>query len=276
MLSKSELTRYSRHILLPEVRKAGQEKLKSSHVLVVGAGGLGSPVLLYLAAAGVGEITFIDHDTLDLTNLQRQVLYKTSDVDRAKVERAAEYLRELNPEIKLNPVRARVDPGNVKEYIAPADLIIETTDNFAAKFLLNDAAYFLKKPLVIGGILKFEGQMMAVNPGESACYRCLFEGPPPEGAVATCSEAGVLGAMAGMIGANQAIEALKILTEVGEPLYGKMLIARVLETEFRKIKIPRNPDCPLCGANPRITELSAEHYQGAPVETGGFSLESLR
>lgn len=267
MFSKQELTRYSRHILLPEVRLAGQERLKSSHVFVVGAGGLGSPVLLYLAAAGVGRISFVDSDRLDLTNLQRQVLYATADLDRPKIETAAERLRALNPDILVQAHEDRLSAANVASYLRPeglppVDLVIETSDNFGTKFLVNDACILLGVPAVMGGILRFEGQLMAVDPGNSACYRCLFREPPPPGAVPNCAEAGVLGAMAGTVGSLQAAEALKILTGAGTPLFGKMITVDLLSSRMRTIKLPRDEKgCPICGNEPRIRTLNDEEYQ---------------
>ena len=262
-LSPSELTRYSRHIFLPELRKAGQERLKSSHVFVLGAGGLGSPVLMYLAAAGVGKITFIDKDHLDLTNLQRQTLYKTSQVDRAKAESAEVFLRELNPEINIRALTGELTPDNALDLMKGSDLIIETSDNFGSKFLVNDAAVILRIPLIIGGILRFEGQVMAVKPGDSPCYRCIFTAPPPQDATANCSEAGVLGSVAGVVGSMMASEALKILTDSGTALYNSMLRINILESEFRKIKLPQNPDCPVCGNAPTINKLEKNNYHPA-------------
>lgn len=266
MFSKQELTRYSRHILLPEVRRAGQERLKAAHVFVVGAGGLGSPVLLYLAAAGVGRISFVDSDELDLTNLQRQVLYDTAQVGRPKHETAAARLRALNPEIRIESQRDRFSPANAADYLRPpggppVDLVIETSDNFGTKFLVNDAGVLFKVPIILGGILRFEGQLLAVDPGRSACYRCLFREPPPAGAVPNCAEAGVLGAMAGTVGSLQAAEALKIITGAGDPLYGKMITVDLLSSRMRTINLPRSPDCPVCGVTPRIRSLADENYE---------------
>ena len=272
MLDKQELTRYSRHILLPEVRRAGQERLKAAHVFVVGAGGLGSPVLLYLAAAGVGRISFIESDELDLTNLQRQILYNTGDVGSSKADAAAARLRELNPHVELVALRERLSPENIARHLRPADappvdLIIETSDNFPTKFLVNDAAVLLGVPAILGGILRFEGQLMAVNPGQSACYRCIFRELPPDGAVPNCAEAGVLGAMAGTVGSLQAAEALKILTGAGEPLFGRMITVDLLSSRMRTLSLPRSESCPVCGAIPRIRTLSAAEYgSGAACE----------
>lgn len=263
MLTRDEIIRYSRNILLPEMGRAGQEKLKSSHVFVVGAGGLGSPVLLYLCAAGVGTISFIDNDNLELTNLQRQILFQTSDLNTPKAYSGAEKLRSLNPEIDIRPIRDRLSVNNIERYLAPADLVIETSDNFATKFLTNDACYFLKKPLIIGGILRFEGQAFVIDPGRSACYRCLFGEPPPEHSVPTCADAGVLGAVAGVIGSYQAVEALRLLAGIGPPSSGRLLVADLLQGDFRKLEIPRNPSCPLCGSNPEIGSLRAARYPGS-------------
>ncbi len=268
MLTKQELTRYSRHILLPEVRRSGQERLKTARVFVVGAGGLGSPVLLYLAAAGVGHIAFVDNDSLDLTNLQRQILYTTDQVGQAKAIAAAERLRALNPHCSITGVVERLSAANIETFIKPGDgppvdLVIETSDNFGTKFLVNDACVLAGVPVILGGILRFEGQLMAVSPGTSACYRCLFGAPPPAGSVPGCSEAGVLGAMAGTIGSLQAAEALKILTGAGEPLFGKMMVFDLLTSRFRTLTLPRNVTCPVCGPRPAIKSLRDGVYDVA-------------
>ncbi|MCB1169972.1 MAG: HesA/MoeB/ThiF family protein [Leptospiraceae bacterium] len=262
MLERSELSRYSRNILLSGVGRSGQEKLKSSRVLVIGAGGLGSPVLLYLAAAGVGHIRFMEADRLDLTNLQRQILYSTHEVGNSKGQVAREHLQQLNPNIEIDLREERFDTENALEALEGMDLVLETTDSIPAKFLTNDAAYFAGRPALIGGVLRYHGTIIA--PGRSShsvgrpCYRCLFPSAPPSGAVPTCADAGVLGAMAGLVGSAMAAEALKILLEVGEPLSGHLLQFDMLESSFRRIPFSRDPLCPLCGDQPSILELKEE------------------
>ena len=259
-LSAHELERYSRNILLDDVGLEGQLRLSKARVFVVGTGGLGSPVLQYLAAAGVGEIAFVDRDRVDLSNLQRQVLFGTADVGRAKAYRAAEALRQLNPNIRLLPYVGTLAPETALDYLEGSDLVVETSDNFATKFLVNDAAVRLGIPAVLAGILQYEGQLLSVSPGKSACYRCLFREPPPPNAVASCSEAGVLGAVAGIVGSLQAAEALKILLGLGKPLFGRLLMANLLTSDFRTIEIPMRADCEACmnhGSNSR--ELSGDY-----------------
>jgi adenylyltransferase/sulfurtransferase len=259
--SDSQLRRYARHITLREVGGAGQAKLLASKVLVVGAGGLGSPLLLYLAAAGVGTIGVADHDTVDLTNLQRQIVHGTSRIGMAKVESARQTVADINPDVKVVPYRAKVEAGNAMELISGYDLVADGSDNFATRFLLNDACYFAKKPLVSAAILRFDAQLStfrAYEDGDKPCYRCLFREPPPAGLIPTCSEGGVLGALAGAVGSIQATEAIKELLGIGESLSGHILIYDALSTSFRKIRVHRDPDCPLCGTKPTITRL-AEH-----------------
>ena len=263
--SKEEITRYSRNILLEEVGRKGQERLKASTVSVVGAGGLGSPVLLYLAASGVGNIRVIDSDTVDLTNLQRQVLYSHHSVGKDKAAEAKEKLLSLNPYIQIDSFSIRLNSKNISHFIRGADLVIEGSDNFPTKFLVNDACYFQKKPLIIGGILKFEGQILGISK-ETACYRCVFHSPPPHGDVPTCSEAGVIGAVAGVIGSLQAQEAIQYLLGLPSSIMGKLLVYDAKSLEFRKINLSKNPNCPICGTKPTIhelidynTEASCEH-----------------
>ncbi|MCE9600205.1 MAG: HesA/MoeB/ThiF family protein [Spirochaetia bacterium] len=245
MLSRDDITRYSRNILLPEVRRAGQERLQASSVLVIGAGGIGSPVLLYLAAAGVGRIRCVDNDSLDLTNLQRQVLYSTTDVGKFKIQSAETRIKELNPGIETDFRRMRFDEKTSAELIDGVDLVIETSDNFETKFLANDSAVRHKVPLIAGGILRFDGQVFCISPGVSACYRCLFHAPPPEGSVPNCAAAGVIGAVAGVIGSIMSGEAVKIL--LGQTrAFGLLQQYSLLESEWRTIQIPRNPGCTVC------------------------------
>lgn len=254
--TETQEQRYSRHILLPEVGGRGQEKLLRARVLVIGAGGLGSPVSFYLAAAGVGTIGLIDGDVVDLSNLHRQILHHTPDVDRPKVASAQAKLTALNPDVTVVPHHERLTVDNARSLFAQYDLIIDGTDNFPTKFLANDAAILTRRPLVHGGILRFVGQVMTILPGESACYRCIFKEPPPAGLVPTCQEAGVLGALAGVIGTIQATEALKLILGLPQPLTSRLLTYDALTSTFREITVRRNPKCPICGEHPTITTLT--------------------
>ncbi|HTP41566.1 MAG TPA: molybdopterin-synthase adenylyltransferase MoeB [Nitrospiria bacterium] len=254
--SNTQEQRYSRHILLPEVGGRGQEKLLRARILVIGAGGLGSPVAFYLAAAGVGTIGLIDGDVVDLSNLHRQILHHTPDVDRPKVTSAQAKLTALNPDVTVIPHHERLTTVNALQLFAQYDLVIDGTDNFPTKFLANDAAIFTKRPLIHGGILRFVGQVMTILPGQTACYRCIFKEPPPEGLVPTCQEAGVLGALAGVIGTIQATEALKLILGLPQPLTGRLLTYDALLSSFREIAVRRNPTCPVCGERPTITTLT--------------------
>lgn len=265
--SEEQVSRYARHILLKEVGGPGQEKLLNSKVLVIGAGGLGSPLLLYLAAAGVGTLGVVDDDDVDLSNLQRQVLHTTADVGRPKVESAAEAIRAINPDVTAVPHKTRFDVSNALDLLSGYDLVADGSDNFDTRFLVNDAAYFAKTPLVSGAILRFDGQIATYAPhrfdedgNPAPCYRCIFREPPPEGQIPSCAEAGVLGALCGMVGSLQATEILKELMGIGESLSGSLLITEGLGTEFRKIKVKRDPGCPLCGDNPSITDLSIHEH----------------
>ncbi|MYH02754.1 MAG: molybdopterin-synthase adenylyltransferase MoeB [Nitrospira sp. SB0675_bin_23] len=258
--TEEQITRYSRHILLPEVGGKGQKKIAQAKVFVVGAGGLGSPVALYLAAAGIGTIGLIDSDAVDLSNLQRQVLHHTPDVGRSKVQSAKEKIFLLNPDVNIETYEDRFTAANAMNYIAPYDVVIDGVDTFPAKFLINDACYFAGKPLVHGGILRFEGRVFSIVPGQSACYRCIFRQPPPPGLVPSCQEAGIIGVVAGIIGTIQATEALKLILGIGDTLTDRILDFDARKTAFREIRIKRNPRCPLCGDHPDITELF-EHEQ---------------
>ena len=257
-LSEQQIERYSRQIILEEVGGAGQEKLLSSKVLIVGAGGLGAPAGLYLAAAGVGTIGIIDADEVDLTNLQRQIIHCTADVGVAKVKSAEAKMRAINPDVTVRTHQVRATAENILEIIRQYDFVIDGTDNFPAKFLVNDACYFEKVPFSHAGILRFDGQLITVLPGETACYRCIFRSPPPAGVVPSCSQAGVLGALAGVIGSLQATEAMKCLLGIGNLLTNTLLTYNALTMEFRRIKLNRNPNCPLCSSSPQITELKDE------------------
>lgn len=250
-----QVTRYSRHILLPEVGGKGQKKIAKAKILLVGAGGLGSPAGLYLAAAGVGQIGLIDADVVDLSNLQRQIFHHTPDVGRAKVLSAKEKIHALNPDVHVVMFEDRVTAKNAMGVLDQFDVIIDGVDNFPTKFLINDACIFLGKPLVHGGILRFEGRVMTVMPRQSACIRCVFKAPPPPGLVASCQEAGVMGVLAGVIGTIQATEALKLVLGIGQPLTDRLLDFDGKRTQFREIKVRRNPQCTVCGEHPTITEL---------------------
>jgi adenylyltransferase/sulfurtransferase len=256
-LSDEEILRYSRHLLLPDFGGATQLRLCEAKVLVVGAGGLGSPVLLYLAAAGVGTLGVIDDDVVDHTNLQRQILHSTADVGRPKVKSAAETIAALNPNVNVVTHQTRLDERNVLDLIGPYDVIVDGVDNFTARYLLNDACVMTGKTLVEAGILRYGGLVMTIKGGASACYRCVFEQPPPAGAVPTCQEAGVLGAVAGVVGTLQATEVVKVLTGVGEPLHSRLLQFDALRSEFYEVAVARRADCPVCGENPTITALVA-------------------
>lgn len=251
--TEEQLQRYSRHILLQEVGVEGQIRLNESKVLVVGAGGLGSPVALYLAAAGVGTIGIVDDDVVDLSNLQRQIIHATPDVGCNKVESASKTLQALNPEVQVNEHKFRLCADNVLELVKQYDFVVDGTDNFSAKFLVNDACVLAGIPFSHGGVLRFAGQAMTIVPGESACYRCVFRQPPPEDAVSSCSEAGILGAIAGILGTIQATEALKFLAGTGKLLVNTLLTFDALAMDFRKVPLSRQDDCPVCGKEPEIT-----------------------
>lgn len=253
--NEEQIIRYSRHIILPEVGGEGQEKISKGKVLVIGTGGLGSPVDFYLAAAGVGTIGIIDDDVVDLSNLQRQILHSTKDIGRPKVESAKEKLLALNPDCNIVTYHERLMAHNILDIIKDYDVIVDGTDNFATRFLTNDACVMAKKPFVHGGILRFNGQALTVIPGEGPCFRCIFHEPPPEGSVPTCSQAGVLGVLAGTIGLIQATEVLKLLLGKGEPLVGRLLMYDALDMRFREVQVKKNPACPVCGEHPTITEL---------------------
>lgn len=254
-ISEDQIERYSRQIILPDVGGKGQEKIFSARVLVVGAGGLGSPVALYLASAGVGTLGILDSDEVELSNLQRQILHKTSTVGISKTESAKKTLKDLNPDVKIITHNLRIDSQNALYIIKDYDIVVDGSDNFPTKYLINDACVFLDKPLSHGAVLRFDGQIFTIVPHQTPCYRCLFESPPPPGLVPSCQEAGILGAVAGIIGTLQANEVLKLIMGIGKPLFGRLLIFDALETEFREVKVPKNPECPLCGENPTIKEL---------------------
>jgi molybdopterin/thiamine biosynthesis adenylyltransferase len=253
-LSDEQLERFSRHILLKDVGIEGQERILQGKVLIVGAGGLGSPAALYLAAAGVGTIGIVDGDVVDRTNLQRQVIHFTPDIGKPKVASAREKMLQINPGVMVRTYQEKLFAHNILDIIRDYDFVIDGTDNFPAKFLINDACVMAKKPFSHGGILRFDGQTMTYVPG-NACYRCVFLRPPPKDAVPTCSQAGVLGAVAGMLGTIQAAEALKYLIGKGQLLTDRLLIFNAFSMEFRTARFKRNPECPICGPRPTIVEL---------------------
>ena len=253
-LTPEQVKRYSRHIIMPQIGSRGQRKLMDAKVLVVGAGGLGGPVALYLALAGVGTIGLVDFDVVDLSNLQRQVLHNTETVGMPKVESAIQTLNRYNPDVNVVPHEFPINSENAMDLIAQYDIVVNGADNFATRYLVNDAAYLSGKPIVDGSILIFDGQVSVYEPGKG-CYRCLFPEPPPPGLVPNCAEAGVLGALTGTIGSIQATEAVKLILGVGETLTGRLLLVDALNMEFRVVRARRNPACPLCGDSPTVTEL---------------------
>jgi thiazole biosynthesis adenylyltransferase ThiF len=254
--SNEQLERYARHIILKEIGVKGQKKLLNGKVLIIGAGGLGAPAAMYLAAAGVGTIGIVDADEVDLSNLQRQIIHATADVGKPKVISAKETMEAMNPDVKVIAIQEFVSSENIMDLIADYDFIIDGTDNFPAKFLINDACVMAKKPFSHAGIIRFKGQLMTYVPGQGPCYRCVFRDPPPKNAVPTCKEAGVVGAMGGVIGSLQAMEAIKYLTGVGDLLTGRLMTFDAIKMEVRTIKLPEHvKNCPVCGENPTITEL---------------------
>jgi adenylyltransferase/sulfurtransferase len=266
--SEDDIRRYARHILLPEVGGIGQAKLRAARVLVVGAGGLGSPLLMYLAAAGVGTLGVVDDDVVDLSNLQRQVAHGTGDVGRAKVDSAAEAARALNPGVAIELHRTRLAPDNALALVSAYDIVCDGTDNFATRFLLSDACVLARRTLVSAAVLRFEGQLSVFKPHEGAafpCYRCLYPAAPPEGMVPSCAEAGVLGSVTGVMGTLQATEVLKEILSIGETLAGRLLVWDALASRFRTLRLPRDPACPACGAHPTIHDLSAHAPSAAPA-----------
>ena len=258
-LSREEVMRYSRHLIIPDVATTGQKRLKNSRVLIIGAGGLGSPALLYLAAAGVGTLGIVDFDVVDESNLQRQVIHGQSDIGRSKAESARDSVLEINPLVEVVLHQERLESTNVYEVFEQYDLIVDGTDNFATRYLVNDAAFFLGKPYVWGSIYRFDGQASVFWPtapgGDAPCYRCLYPEPPPPGMVPSCAEGGVLGVLCASIGAIQSTEAVKLLMGIGEPLVGTLMVYDALEMEYRRLTVRKDPECPLCGKNPTITGL---------------------
>ena len=254
-LTAAERSRYSRHVLLPEIGEEGQRRLKSARVLCVGAGGLGSPAALYLAAAGVGTIGLVDFDVVDFSNLQRQIIHGTADVGRSKLDSARDRIAALNPEVHVETFEARFSVSNAKTLVEAFDVVLDGTDNFPARYLVNDACVLFGKPNAWGSIFRFEGQAAVFAAPGGPCYRCLHPEPPPDGLVPSCAEAGVLGVLPGIIGTIQATEALKLILGIGEPLIGRFLIYDALKMRFRDLKLRQDPDCPICGSHPTITRL---------------------
>ncbi len=263
--TNDQIYRYSRHIILPDIGGAGQKKLLGAKVLLIGAGGLGSPAAMYLAAAGVGTLGLVDFDRVDLSNLQRQLLHRTKDVGRPKLESAQDTINALNPDVKVIKHETVLHSSNVMDIIKDYDVVLNGTDNFPTRYLVNDACVFASKPLVDGSIFMFEGQATVYDARRGPCYRCLFPTPPPPGEVPSCQEAGVLGVLPGIIGSIQAIEAMKLILGKGEPLIGRLLLFDALAMEFREVKVNKDPHCPVCGEDPTITELiDYEQFCGVP------------
>jgi len=252
---RDKILRYSRQIILNEIGLEGQEKLLKSRVLVIGAGGLGSPVLLYLAAAGIGTLGIADFDTVGISNLQRQVLHFTDDIGRKKVDSAEEKLKKLNPDVNIIKFPIRLGIDNIEDVISKFDVVVDAVDNFPARFLISDCCYFMKKPLIEAAAVGFEGILMTIVPGETPCYRCLYPMPPVDGVIPTCSDTGILGMVTGTMGSLQALEIVKLLLEIGKTMSGRLLTFDALDLKFRQIEWKKRSNCPLCGEKPQITEL---------------------
>ena len=255
VLSNEEILRYSRHLIMPEVGMEGQQKLKAAKVLCIGAGGLGSPLALYLTAAGVGTLGIVDFDVVDYTNLQRQIIHTTNDVGRKKLESAAEKLKAINPFLELRTFETKLTSANALDLFREFDIIADGTDNFPTRYLVNDACVLTGKPNVYGSIFRFEGQASVFATEEGPCYRCLYPEPPPPGLVPSCAEGGVLGILPGLVGVIQATETIKLILGQGDPLIGRLLLVDALGMKFRELKLRKNPDCPVCGTNPTVTQL---------------------
>ena len=254
-LSNDEILRYSRHLIMPEVGMDGQTRLKAAKVLCIGAGGLGSPLALYLAAAGVGTLGVVDFDVVDFTNLQRQIIHSTADVGRPKLQSAAEKIKAINPYVEVRPFETRLTSTNALDLFRQFDIVVDGTDNFPTRYLVNDACVLTGKPNVYGSIFRFEGQVSVFATEEGPCYRCLYPEPPPPGLVPSCAEGGVLGILPGLVGVMQATEAIKLILGKGEPLIGRLLLVDALGMRFRELKLRKNPDCPVCGVHRTITTL---------------------
>ncbi len=265
-LSHEEVQRYSRHLIMPEVGMIGQKKLKAASILLIGAGGLGSPLAMYLAAAGVGRLGLVDYDVVDYTNLQRQIIHGTSDVGRLKLESARDRIQDINPHVQVDTYEVPLTSDNALQIIAPYDIVIDGTDNFPTRYLTNDACVILGKPNIYGSIFRFEGQASVFYAEEGPCYRCLFPEPPPPGLVPSCAEGGVLGILPGTVGAIQATEAIKLIIGQGESLIGRLLLYDALDMTFDEVRLRKNPECPVCGPNPTVTELiDYEQFCGVPA-----------
>ena len=265
-LSHEEVKRYSRHLIMPEVGMEGQKKLKAASVLLIGAGGLGSPLAMYLAAAGIGRIGLVDYDVVDYTNLQRQIIHGTKDVGRPKLDSAKERILDINPHVHVDTYEVPLTSENAMEIFEPYDIVIDGTDNFPTRYLTNDACVLLGKPNVYGSIFRFEGQASVFYAEAGPCYRCLFPEPPPPGLVPSCAEGGVLGILPGTIGAIQATEAVKLILGAGESLVGRLLLYDALNMSFEQVRLRKNPNCPICGQNPTVTELiDYEQFCGMPA-----------
>jgi adenylyltransferase/sulfurtransferase len=269
-LTGPELLRYARHLTLPDVGREGQERLKAARVLIIGAGGLGSPAALYLAAAGVGTLGLVDFDRVDLTNLQRQILHGTATVGRPKVESAAARLADLNPHVRVIPIEERLSAANARALLDGYDIIVDGTDNFPTRYLVNDVCVWLGTPLVYGSIFRFEGQVSVFHAAKGPCYRCLYADPPPPELVPSCAEGGVLGVLPGVVGSLQALEAIKWIVGAGETLIGRLLVFDALRLHFRELQLRKDPACPVCGTAPTITEpIDYEAFCGVrPVSQG--------
>jgi len=254
IFTPEQAQRYSRHIIMPQIGGKGQRKLMDAKVLLIGAGGLGSPAALYLAAAGVGTLGIVDFDNVDITNLQRQILHHTHDIGRPKVVSAAETIADINPDVKVIQHRVQLSSENALEVLEPYDIVVDGSDNFPTRYLVNDACVMLGKPCVHGSIFLFEGQASTFVPGQG-CYRCLYPSPPPPGMVPSCAEAGVLGVLPGIVGSIQAVETIKLILGLGNTLSGRLLMFDALDMDFRQVKVRRNPDCPVCGDHPTVTQL---------------------
>ncbi|NTW49999.1 MAG: molybdopterin-synthase adenylyltransferase MoeB [Chlorobiales bacterium] len=264
-LSNDEITRYSRHLLIPEFGIEGQKKLKQASVLIVGAGGLGSPVAMYLAAAGIGKLGIVEYDTVDGSNLQRQLLYRTSDIGRPKAEAAKDTIKAINPFVDVQLYSVPLTSRNALEIFSGYDVIVDGSDNFPTRYLVSDACVMLHKPNVYGSIFRFEGQVSIFHAEKGACYRCLYPEPPPPDLVPSCAEAGVLGVLPGIIGSLQAIETIKLITGIGEPLLNRLLLFDALRMKFQELRLGKNPDCAVCSDHPKITALiDYEHFCGMP------------
>jgi adenylyltransferase/sulfurtransferase len=282
-LSPNEVARYSRHLIMPEVGMEGQQRLKAASVLLIGAGGLGSPLALYLAAAGIGRIGLVDYDVVDFSNLQRQIIHGTPDVGRPKLQSAKDRIAAINPEVRLDLYETRLTSANALTIFQPYDIIIDGTDNFPTRYLTNDACVLLKKPNVYGSIFRFDGQASVFWPPHGPCYRCLYPEPPPPGEVPSCAEGGVLGILPGLIGCIQATEAVKLILGKGSSLVGRLLLYDALEMRFQEFKVRRNPKCPVCGDHPSITKLiDYEQFCGvrgqetpAPAAAGGSAMAEV-